>query len=142
MVSASGTDTGNLMERPFIRYASSLQIGRDIEAQLRRTGMVLPKAFEFTTNQALFATVAVMNGCALTTALAYLGTPLADGLVTPQPMPLPGFSRRLALHTRAGALGDLPGIIATEMRDCLQTIVLPQACDRLPFIAEEFRILN
>lgn len=146
LVTAAGMEPGDgpkaLAAHPFIRYSSTLQIGRDIEAQLRRTGVLLPRNFEFTTNQALFASVSALEGCALTTALAYLGTPLAEGLVTPHPLPLPGFSRRLALHARAEALGDLPRIIASEMRDCLRTLVLPQACGRLPFVSESFHILQ
>lgn len=127
---------------PFVRYAHDLQIGRQIEAQLRRTHMTPPRGFEFTTNQALFAMTAELGGWAITTALAYLGTPRAGDLVRAHPLPVPRFSRRLALHARSGALGDLPTQIAEDMRACLQIRILDQAATRLPFLNDGFLILR
>ncbi len=132
----------DMLAKPFIRYTSALQIGRHIEAQLRRTGLRPPKRIEFSSNRALFETVAALDGWAITTAFAYLSTPLAPGLIEPQAVPLPGFSRRLALHARADALGDLPQHIASGIRDCLKSLVLPDANERLPFLGEAFGMLD
>ena len=131
-----------LTNTPFIRYASDLLIGRQIEAQLRRTGLGPARGFEFTTNQALFAMTSELGGWAITTALAFLGTPRAGDLVRAHPLPIPQFSRRLALHAREGALGDLPAHIASEMRSCLTTRILDTARTRLPFIDDGLQVLH
>ncbi|MEO0358314.1 MAG: LysR family transcriptional regulator [Pseudomonadota bacterium] len=135
MVTAPGpTD----LTQPFVRYGSDLQIGRQIEAQLRRSNLTPPKGFEFTTNQALFAMTAELGGWAITTALAYLGTARAGKLVKPHPLPCPKFSRRLALHTRAGALNQLPATFAQELRHVLKGRI---TLDALPFLDDDLSIL-
>jgi DNA-binding transcriptional LysR family regulator len=131
-----------LRDAPFVRYASDLQIGRQIEAQLRRSGLHPARGFEFSTNQALFAMTAELGGWAITTALAFFGTPLAGDLVRGQPLPVPTFSRRLALHARAGALGDLPRQMAEDIRTCLQNRIVDTATERLPFLDDGFQVLH
>jgi len=120
LVTGPDLDPADITGKPFVRYASDLHIGRQIEAQLRRSGLSPARGFEFSTNQALFAMTAELGGWAITTALAYLGTPRAGDLVRAHPLPVASFSRRLALHARAGALGDLPRQMAGGMRTCLQ----------------------
>jgi DNA-binding transcriptional LysR family regulator len=127
---------------PMIRYEPDLPIGRQIEAQLRRIGPVPARGFAFSTNQALFAMTAELNGWAITTALAYLGTPLARDLVDALPLPIPRFSRRLELHARAGALGDLPSIIADDLRDCIADRILPEATARLGFLGDDMQVIQ
>lgn len=132
----------DLLHAPMIRYEATLPIGRQIEAHLRRAGAQPARGFAFSTNQALFAMTAELNGWAITTALAYLGTPLARDLVTARPLQMPKFSRQLELHARAGALGDLPAIIADDLRSCLQARVLPLAKERLEFLDNELQIIQ
>jgi DNA-binding transcriptional LysR family regulator len=131
-----------LKTRPFVRYATDLQIGRQIEAQLRRSGLQPARGFEFSTNQALFAMTAELGGWAITTALAYFGTPRAGDLVVAHPLPVAAFSRRLALHARRGALGDLPRQMAEDIRICLEGRILQTAAARLPFLRDGFQILH
>lgn len=142
LVTAPGFDLADLSTAPFVRYAKDLQIGRQIEAQLRRSGLQPARGFEFTTNQALFSMTAELDGWAITTALAYLGTPLAGDLVAAHPLPIPRFSRRLALHARAGALGDLPAKFAADMRHCIAARMIPAAAARLPFLESELAIVD
>lgn len=139
LVTAKGAD---LTDSPMIRYELELAIGRQIEAQLRRTGPVPARGFAFSTNQALFAMTAELGGWAITTALAYLGTPLARDLVDAKPLHIPRFSRRLELHSRAGALGDLPGIIAGDLRTCIADRIIPDAAARLGFLGDDMQIIQ
>lgn len=141
LVTAKGT-MPDLQTAPLVRYEQSLPIGRQIEAHLRRAGPVPARGFAFSTNQALFAMTAELGGWAITTALAFLGTPLARDLVTARPLHTPRFSRQLDLHARAGALGELPAIIAGDLRACLAARVLPEAAERLDFLGEELRIIQ
>ncbi len=132
----------SLKNVPFLRYANHLQIGRQIEAQLRRTGQTPPRGYEFTTNQALFAMTAEIGGWAITTALAFLGTPLARERLTPAPLPIPLFSRRLSLQSRAGNLHALPEHMADEMRDCIAQRLISQADEQLAFAKDELQIIH
>ncbi|SLN56488.1 LysR family transcriptional regulator [Pseudooctadecabacter jejudonensis] len=142
LVTAPGLAPEAILSRPFVRYAGDLQIGRQIEAQLRRSGVSPPRGFEFSTNQALFAMTSELGGWAVTTALAFLGTPLAGNLVRAHPLPVPAFSRRLALHARAGALGGLPAQMAGDMRACLGDRILQDAQTRLPFLGDGLQVLR
>jgi DNA-binding transcriptional LysR family regulator len=132
----------DLTHMPMIRYETNLPIGRQIEAHLRRAGPAPARGFALSTNQALFAMTAELKGWAITTALAYLGTPLARDLVTAHPVHLPKFSRQLELHARAGALGDLPARIANDLRACLTERVLPDASERLGFLGDDLHIIK
>ena len=135
-------DVPTLRSRPFVRYTSDLQIGRQIEAQLRRTGEALPAGYEFTTNQALFAMTAELGGWAITTALAYLGTPLASDLLRPHPLPIPRFSRTIALHARAGTLSALPEHMAEELRDLIGDRIVDRAAAKMPFVSDDLAIIR
>lgn len=142
LVAAPDVEIDAVQSLPFVRYANDLQIGRQIEAQLRRSGLQPARGFEFYNNQALFAMTAELGGWAITTALAFLGTPLAGDLLTAHPLPVPAFSRRLALHARTGALGALPAAIADDMRESLQERIITEADARLPFLDGGFHIIR
>ncbi len=141
LVAAPDVTMTDLSDKPFVRYASDLQIGRQIEAQLRRSGRQPARGFEFSSNQAMFAMTAEVGGWAITTALAYFGTPLAADLVRVHPLPVPSFSRRLALHARSGALGELPERMAEEIRANLKTRIVERAAEKLPFLEDGFQVL-
>lgn len=131
-----------LRKRPFVRYTRDLQIGRQVEAQLRRTGENPASGYQFTTNQALFAMTAELGGWAVTTALAYLGTPLATDLLTPHPLPIARFSRTIALHARAGTLSALPEHMAEELRDFIDAKIVAPAQTKMPFAADDIAIIR
>ncbi len=141
LVNAKGAEP-DLTTAPMIRYEQNLPIGRQIEAHLRRAGPAPTRGFAFSTNQALFAMTVELKGWAITTALGYLGTPLARELVEPRPLPMAKFSRQLELHARAGALSDLPAIIASDLRSCISARILPEAQERLSFLGTELQIIQ
>lgn len=128
--------------RPFLRYAPELYIGRQIEAHLKRAGITPEHGFEFTTNRALFAMTAECGGWTISTALSLLGSPTAADAVRAHPLPLPGFSRRIALNARRGALGKLPAIFAERLRRSIESRLMPRVKDELPFAANGLRIIE
>ncbi len=120
------TDLATLSERPFLRYARDLYIGRQIEAALRRARLKPDHRYDFTTNRALFAMVGCSGGWAVTTALAAIGTPESETAIRVQRLPLPAFSRRLALHARRDTLGALPERMAAQLRHSINAMLLPR----------------
>ena len=121
-------DLDQLADRPFLRYAPDLYIGRQIEAALRRGRMRPAHRYDFTTNRALFAMIEQSRGWAITTALAVLGTPI-PGALRVHRLPLPGFSRRLSLHSRREALGTLPALMAQTLRRSISDRMLARLGD-------------
>jgi len=123
---AEVADIEALTARPFLRYASDLYIGRQIEAALRRARIRPDHRYDFTTNRALFALLAQQGGWAITTASAILGT---GEDVQAHPLPLPGFARRLSLHARRDALGELPALMADQLRGSIAATMLTKVPD-------------
>ena len=119
-------DRAALSERPFMRYASDLSIGRQVEGALRRASLRPPHRYDFTNNRALFAMVAESGGWGVSTALAILGTTEAQHSIRARRLPFPGFSRRLALHARRGAYGDLPRLMTAQLRCSIAHTLLPR----------------
>jgi len=133
--------TAELMDRPFVRYARELHIGRQIEAQLRRTGMVPAMGHEFSSNQAVFSMVDATGGWAITTAAAVHGTLFATAVdrgaslqnLSFQRLPFAAFARHISLYARKGVLNRVPALVATAMRERLAEIFdAPGLRDLLP----------
>lgn len=135
------TDMTALMQRPFIRYAREQFMGRQIEAQFRRTGTVPPRGDEFSSSQAVLSMVRARSGWAVTTAAVMAGTPQGEDL-TVSALPIPAFARTLSLYARRDVLGDLPARFAGALRGSVGKQVVAPSCARLPFLAGALRILR
>lgn len=137
----------DLSRRPFIRYAREQHMGRQIEAQLRRTKFLPPRAHEFTSSQAVFAMVLASGGWAITTASALAGTPVASSDTANlciSRLPIPAFCRVISLYARRDVLGDLPDEFAGALRQSLnQTLHVPKLvpAHRSPQLAQP-RVLD
>ena len=130
----------DLMARPMVGYARDQLMARQVEAQLRRVKANPIRRHEFTTSRAALAFAAAGGGWALTTALAYLGaSPEASGLIA-RPAPMPAFARRIDLYARRGALGDLPRLVAADLRRALAETAISEARRRLPFLDGRLRL--
>jgi DNA-binding transcriptional LysR family regulator len=135
-----GAAPETLLRRPFVRYTREQFMGRQIEAQLRRSKFAPPREHELSSNQAVFAMVAATGGWAITTAAAFAGTPMfagdADGapVLRAHPLPIPAFSRTLSLYARRDVLGDMPGQFAAALRRSLQEVLVNPCCNELPFL--------
>jgi len=139
---AAVADVSSLSDRPFMRYASDLYIGRQIEAALRR-GRLRPRhRYDFTNNRALFAMVAQSKGWGVTTALAILGTAEAQETVRVQPLPIPRFSRRLALHARRAAHGALPRLMAEQLRRSIARTMVPRLTTIPGLVPDDLTVLD
>ena len=131
---------------PFIRYSRELLLASQVEAQLRRSRTQLPHSFECSSTQAVLSLVNAFDGRAVTPAAALLGTFSADDLelsnLSARELPLPKFSRTISLYCRRGTLGDMPEIIARDLKTALCDIHLPKIVRVLPFLAGRVDVLG
>ncbi len=118
IVRSGQTDVDSLFEellrRPFVRYSREQHMGRQIEAQLRRTKLVPAREHEFSSTQAVLSMVKATNGWAITSASALLGATVS-GLVASQ-LPIPAFSRTISLYARRDTLNDMPENFSAILR--------------------------
>ncbi len=148
MVTASAelarAELPELMQRPFVRYSQEQLIGRQIEAQLRRTRNVPAQEFECTSNHAVFSLVQNFNGWAITTASAYLGTinsfkPDLD--IFAAPLPVPAFARTVSIYSRRDTMGEIPKVFADTLKHSLEHLLVPTVNRSIPFLANRFKVI-
>ena len=139
-------EISQLMNFPFVRYSQEQLMGRQIEAQLRRTKTVPPQKYECSSNQAVYALLKAKNGWAITTASAYLGTISTLGndqkMLHPAQLPIPGFSRTISLYSRRETIGEIPARFSRILRSSLAEKLMPEVKSHLPFIGEGVEILG
>ncbi|MCP4008594.1 MAG: LysR family transcriptional regulator [Proteobacteria bacterium] len=137
-----------LLQKPFMRYSREQYMGRQIKAQLRRTGLAPASGFEFSSNQALFAMVTTLRGWAVTTATALSAAPgvlehnRRRPAVIARQLPFPAFSREIHLFSRRDVLGDMPIRFAAALRNCLDDRLVKPTVGALPFLEGELYVLN
>lgn len=130
----------DLMKSPFIRYSQEQLMGRQIEAQLRRTKNIPIKKYECSSTQAVFALVEQFNGWAITTASAYLGANKNN--LFGSAIPIPKFSRTISLYCRRDTMGEIPFRFSQHLRSSLEEVFLKRAKKTLPFIKNDVRLIN
>jgi DNA-binding transcriptional LysR family regulator len=129
-----------LMKLPFIRYSQEQLMGRQIEAQLRRTKKVPIRKHECSSTQAVFALVEQFGGWAITSASAYLGANKNN--LFGSSIPLPQFSRTISLYTRRDTMGEVPFRFSEHLRSSLEEVFLRRVEKSLPFIKENVRLIS
>ena len=150
LVAAKSADHAKTIEDlasyPFIRYSSELLLASQVEAQLWRSRTQLPHSFECSSTQAVLSLVNAFDGWAVTTVAALLGTFSAEDFelsnLSARELPLPKFSRTISLYCRRGTLGDMPEIIARDLKTALCDIHLPKTVRVLPFLAGRVDVLD
>ena len=134
------TSIEKLMQLPFIRYSQEQLMGRQIEAQLRRTQNIPIKKYECSSTQAVFALVEQFNGWAITTASAYLGANKNN--LFGSTIPIPKFSRTISLYSRRDTMGEIPFQFSQHLRLSLEEVFLKRIEKSLPFIKKEVRLIK
>ena len=126
---------------PLILYSTRHLMGRQIAAHLEAQNLRFSVRFELDSYAAILAMVARGAGWTILTPLALLhAAPFAEALDV---VPLPGeaMQRRLSLSARTGALHDIPGQVAADLRALLADMVVGPACARWPWLAPDLRLL-
>ena len=127
---------------PFLRYSPEQHIGRQIEAQLNRLRVQLPRRLSAESNQALMAMVAAEQGWTISTATCFnRARSLWPGLSV-HPFPRAKFAREIALVTVPGGAESLATLLDTTVRPLIRERVLEPVLAQVPFLRDEFIMLD
>ncbi|MCK0169039.1 LysR family transcriptional regulator [Jannaschia sp. S6380] len=124
---------------PMLRYAARHLLGRQIDAQLRRNGLAPASRYEFDETASILALVAAGQGWAVTTPVAYERVWRYRDAVRLQPLPIPAFSRHVALFGRGDGPRDVGSRIADLLRDLLVEACVAPATERFPWLRDHLR---
>lgn len=120
---------------PFLRYDDDQLIGRQIAAELAWRKLSVPGRIALDSNQVLFGLVAGGEGWAITTALGFLRARRFQTRVDIHPLPFTGFSRVISLFRLDDWRDDVPGIIASTLREGLREQVVGPGVGMLPWLS-------
>lgn len=133
-------DTSGL---PFLRYIRSQIISNQIEAQLRRLKVTLPRRFEFESNQSMMAMVAEGGGWAITTPLCYMRASRFHARVKLLPLPFKGsFSRYVSLFTTPECTDNVSLVFLQSLRLLLAERSIEPMVKASPWLEGEFELLG
>lgn len=126
----------------FLRYESSLALGRQIDTHLSRLRLTLSSTMALDSNQAIFGLIANGNGWAITTMVGYLRARRFHDQVDIHPLPFTPFSRTISLlHHRDGTPAVANGIAET-LRKILQSTIVDPAQQRSSWLEQSFRVIQ
>ncbi|MGR3291353.1 MAG: LysR family transcriptional regulator [Paracoccaceae bacterium] len=130
-----------LLELPFIRYTSRHHMGRVIADHLVRQNLNLATRFELDSYHAIMAMVADGAGWTILTPLGVTHAKRFSDAVDILPLPCAPLSRSISGFARRDILGDMPGIIATKLRQLLQDRIVSPQVARLPWLKDELSVV-
>lgn len=127
---------------PFLRRDPDQVMGQQIEAFLRREGVVPSKRFEMDSNQSISALVAAGTGWTITTPLSLLRAGRFAGGIDAHPLPGDGVGRRIVLYATSDWTGGIPEQIAELARELIGVHFLEPGQERMPWLGERFRVVR
>ncbi len=130
-----------LQSLPLIQYSARHHMGRLISAHLARQNLRLAHRFELDSYSAILAMVAAGTGWTILTPLAVHAAKPLHPAIEVMPLPFAPLDRRISLSARAGVLRDMPGQVAANLRDLLQTRVVSPSIAAMPWLKENLRVL-
>ena len=130
-----------LQSLPLIQYSARHHMGRLISAHLARQNLRLAPRFELDSYSAILAMVAAGTGWTILTPLGVQAAQPLHPAIVVMPMPFAPLERRISLSARAGVLRDMPGQVAGNLRDLLQTRVVTPSLAAMPWLKDTLRVL-
>ncbi len=141
-VKSADTVMADVMDMPFLRYTREQLIGRQIEGHLARHQLDFEERFEIGSHLALMAMVARRIGWAVTTPFGYIRAARFHDEISVYPLPFGRFSRTISLFAGADWADKVPRDVGRTMRRLMQSQMIDPAISRLPWLAEDLRILD
>lgn len=127
---------------PFLQFSGDLIIAQQIEAQLRRLGIALPRKFECGNNQTLMAMVAAGAGWTITTPLLFSRARRFQPKLRLHPFPGKSFSRVLSLVTTPDCSRSVLNIVDQKIRDSLAKQVIAPFHQSTPWLKDHFSLID
>lgn len=121
-----------VQDLPLIRWSSHSNIGMQVEAQLRRMRVEIPRRFEFESAGSILGMVAAGLGCAIVTPLLMFESKSMLDQIRILPFPGPAFSRQIDLVTRMGEIDQLGERICQMTCSILREQYLPAMLKAAP----------
>lgn len=136
-------DIGALSQAlPFIRWNAPSYIGADIELQLRRMRLTVPRRFEFASVGTILGMVASGLGWSIVTPLSIFEMSSMLSKIAIVPFPGPSFTRSLYLIARQGDNDRLAEEIASVSRKILRTRYLTEMGKVGSWLKDKFLIAS
>lgn len=130
---------GNL---PFLQFSSDLIIAQQIEAQLRRLGVVVPRKFECGNNQTLMAMVAAGAGWTITTPLLFSRARRFQPKLQMHPFPGKSFARTLSLVSTPDCSRSVIELVNQKARKSLVQHVITPFVKNTPWLKDQFVLID
>ncbi len=124
---------------PLIRYSARSQTGADVDRQLRRLRIEVPRLIEFDEPQGLTEIVGSGIGWAITTPLCLAGVRPDMSRIRIIPFPGPQFTRSLTLLSRTREMGQMPAMISRLAKAYLQEKSIPQILAESPWLKSQLK---
>jgi len=130
-----------LLGMPLIQYTTRHHMGRVIRDHLARQKLTLAHQFELDSYHAIMAMVANGAGWTILTPLGVTHAKRFGEQVDVLQLPFAPLSRTISLSARRDVLGDMPGAIASQLRQLLSARIVKPAHERLPWTREFLKLL-
>ncbi len=127
---------------PFLRFASSLMISRQIEAQLRRMNIVPPHRFECSNHQTLMAMTAARAGWTITTPLLFARSRRFHGQLRMHPFPGKSFARTLSILSTPDCSNAIVELIDSELRKRITEHAIEPFRKTAPWLNDAFKLIT
>lgn len=123
---------------PLIRFSHLTGMGQQIERQIVRMKLRLPKTIEVESSHQQLGLVAAGVGWTITTPVCLAVVPELHSALRAAPIQRGRFSRRVQVVSRSGELGDIPQLTAALCQRTLRGTTLAQTIANFPWIEQQF----
>jgi DNA-binding transcriptional LysR family regulator len=128
---------GNIPRMPFIRFSHLTGMGQQIERQIVRMKLTLPKTIEVESADQQMQAVASGCGWTITTPVCLAAASQRLAQVRVEPMTRGQFSRQVQVVARPGELGDVPARTAALATRTLKDHTFPPLIAQFPWLDQQ-----
>ena len=127
---------------PFLQYTSDLIIAQQIEAQLARLGLTIPRKFACDNNQTLMAMVASGAGWTISTPLLFARARRFHKDLALHPFPSKSFGRRLSLVWTPDCARSVLQEIDAKLRAQISLDLIDPMLERAAWLSDHFTLID
>lgn len=141
MIDVNASDVcKQLQNHPLIQYSKRHFMGRQIDGHLAANNVQLTHRFELDSYHAVLALVAQGTGWTILTPLGLQRARRFAPDLEVFPLPFKPLSRTITLAARKDVLGDMPGEIASNLKDLLQEVIIAPTHAAHPWMSDVIKL--